>query len=195
MSENPTREEVLKSIVPSSDQLNAEDLLTGPITVTVTGVRRGSPQQPIEVDMAERDRPFRPCKTCRRVLIAIWTEEPAQWIGQQMTLFTDPSVLYGGVKVGGIRISHTTGLDKPKTLVLAITRGKRQEITIYPIETVSPQDQTYINDAKGEIAIAETPESLKAIGFILAKKPKAVQDALRPAYTQRLRELTEEPKA
>ena len=192
MSENPTRKEVRASIVPRSDQLNAEDLLTGPITVTVAGVRRGNNEQPILVDMAERDRPFKPCKTCRRVLIALWTEEPAKWIGQQMTLFTDPSVLYAGVKVGGIRISHATGISEPKTLLLAITRGKRKETTIYPIEAVSGADQTYITDAKDEIASAETTESLKAIGFILKKKSAAVQDALRPIYGQQQKELTEQ---
>ena len=193
MGDNPTREEVLASIVPDSTQMNAEDLLTGPITVTVTGVRRGAgPQQPIEIDMAERDRPFRPCKTCRRVLIALWSDDPKQWVAQRMTLYCDPEVKYGGVKVGGIRISHATGIAEPRTLVLAITRGKRQEITIYPIESLSPKDQTYIDDANREIASAETTEALKAIGFILKKKSAAVQDALRPIYGQRQKELTEQ---
>jgi hypothetical protein len=193
MSENPTREEVLASIVPKSDQLNADDLITGPITVTITGVRRGDREQPIIVDI-EGHRPYKPCKSMRRVLIAAYSDEPKQWTGKRMTLFCDPNVTWAGVKVGGIRISHLSGLTEPKTFLLTLTRGKKLEVTIYPLTTLSESDHSYIADMTDQIAAAETLDGLKAVGLNLAKASKTVQDELRPVYVARQKELiSEEP--
>ena len=47
-----------------------------------------------------------------------------------MTLFCDPEVVYGGVKVGGIRISHMSHLDADLALSLTATRGKRKPFTV-----------------------------------------------------------------
>lgn len=188
----PSPDEIKRSIAPKSDQLNADDLIAGAITVTITKVRRGNREQPIWVDLEGYEgRPYKPCVSMLRVLVSVFTEEAREWVGQRMTLFRDPEVQFKGDTVGGIRISHTTNLKEPKTLSLTEKRGRRREWVVYPIETVTPQEQSYIDDAKGEIACAETPESLKAIGFILVNKSKAVQNALRPAYSQRHRELTE----
>jgi len=132
MSDNPTADEVRASIVPKSDQLNADDLLTGPLTVTITAVKRGNREQPIIVEI-EGQRPYKPCKSMRRVLIAAFSDDPQQWVGKQATLFCDPSVTWAGVKVGGIRISHLSGLQKSKTFLLTHARGKRAEYTIQPL--------------------------------------------------------------
>lgn len=191
MSDNPTREEVLKSVEAKADQMNYDDLAaTGPVTVTITGVRRGTREQPIQIDMAERDRPFRPCKTVRRILIALWTDDASQWVNQRMTIYPDKDVMYAGVRVGGLRVSHASGISEPKTLILSTSRGKRSEVTIFPLDTLSPEDAKFIHGVKEDIAAAESLETLKAIGFLLKQKPKAIQDAIRPAYGQRQNELT-----
>lgn len=186
MTNDPTPEDVRKSIVPKSDQLNADDLLTGPITVTIEGVRRGDKDQPIVIDI-KGHRPYKPCKSMRRVLIAAFSDDPKHWIGQQMTLFCDPDVTWAGVKVGGIRISHLS-IEKAKTFMLTQTRGKKTEFTINPI-AASPEDQAYINDAKKQIAEAPDMKVLKAIGEILKQKSTAIQDEVRPAYIARKKEL------
>ena len=194
MNSNPTREEVLASIVANSEQLNAEDLLTGEITVTVTGVRRGTKEQPIFIALEGYDLTFRACKTVRRVLIATFGDDPSKWIGQRMTLFTDPAVMYGGVKIGGIRISHLSGLKTPRSYMLAMSRGKRSEVTIHPIaempEQATPTDeeQEFIDDATKELAVA-TAEELAGHGKILKGKSEAIRKALRPVYEQRQKEL------
>ena len=52
-----------QSIAPKSDQLNAEDLLTGPRTFTITEVVEGNAEQPVNVHLAEMPgRPWRPSK-------------------------------------------------------------------------------------------------------------------------------------
>jgi hypothetical protein len=186
--DSPTRKEVLESITPRSDQLNADDLLTGPITVTITKVSRGNREQPISVEI-EGHRPYKPCKTMRRILIAAFGDDSKEWIGQKMTLYCDPEVLYAGVKVGGIRISHLSGLKEPRTFILTQTRGKRAEVVIHPLAEMSPEDEEFVRSAEADIAAAETLEVLKSMGFILKQKPKAVQDALRQPYARRQNEL------
>ncbi len=133
MTENPTPDEVRASIVPKSDQLNADDLLTGPITVTITKVLKGDREQPIVVEI-EGHRPYKPCKTMRRILIASFSDDPKHWVGQQMTLYCDPDVMWAGVKVGGIRISHLSGLDDQRTFLSTQSRGNRIKVTIRPIK-------------------------------------------------------------
>ncbi|MGQ4828017.1 hypothetical protein, partial [Enterococcus faecalis] len=58
------------TIAPKSDQLNAEDLLTGPRTFTVDRVQVPGGEQPVNIHLREMPgRPYRPSKTMRRVLI------------------------------------------------------------------------------------------------------------------------------
>jgi len=186
MNERPTREEVLASIVPKSDQLNADDLLTGPITVMITKVSKGDREQPIIVEI-EGHQPYKPCKTMRRVLIATFSDDPKRWLGQQATLYLDPNVTWAGVKVGGIRISHLSGIDGPKTFMLTQKRGQKVEVTIHPV--VVSEEQKYIATATEELNAAESLKELQGHGELLTTKPKAIQDALRPIYAARLKEL------
>ena len=120
------------TIVPKSDQLNADQLLSGPITVAVTGVTvSDSAEQPVTVHYeGENGRPFKPCKTMRKVLVFAWGHDGSAWAGQSMTIYNDPSVQFGGVKVGGIRISHITGIKGDVSVSLTATKGKKATHTI-----------------------------------------------------------------
>lgn len=189
MSTSPTKDELAQSVQPDSSQINTDDLVSGPITVTITGVRRGNKEQPIQIDLLGYDRVFRPCKTMRRILIAAFTDDPKEWVGQQMTLYCDPTVTWAGVKVGGIRISHLSGLKEPRTFIITQGRGRRIETTIYPIASLSPEDAKYVQQVKADIEGCETMEMLKAAGFVLKTKSQAVRDALRPVYEKRRKEL------
>ena len=185
---DPTPEEIRASIVPKSDQLNVDDLVTGPVTVKITAVRRGDREQPIVIELEGHPcRPYKPCKTMRRVLIAAYSDDPKMWVGKLMTLYVDPEVTWGGVKVGGIRISHLSGLDEPKTYLLTKARGKRSEVTIYPIDQ---DEEQYIASVALVIGACETREELNALGADIKTKSKAVQDRLRPLYAERLEQLT-----
>ena len=113
------------TIVPKSDQLNGDTLLAGPITVTVTDVRRGSAEQPIDIHISGGHQCWRPCKSMRRALISAWGDNGKDWIGKSMTLYCDPSVKFGGVAVGGIRVSHMSDIQSDLSLSLTSTRGKR----------------------------------------------------------------------
>ena len=57
------------TIAPKSDQLNADDLINGPMTITITAVkaRPGSSEQPIQISFdGDGGKPYLPCKSMRR---------------------------------------------------------------------------------------------------------------------------------
>jgi hypothetical protein len=125
--------DVTPTIAANSDQLNADDLIGGPITVTITRVARGKADQPLDVSVAETDRVWRPCKTVRRVLVAAWGADATTWPGGRVTLYRDPTVTWAGEPVGGIRVSHISGITGPMKVALAVKRGKRTVHAIEPL--------------------------------------------------------------
>jgi hypothetical protein len=134
--------DVTKAIEPKSDQMNAEDLLGGPRTFTITRVVvRDSPEQPISVWLAEfpQARPWKPAKTMSKLMALAWSPESDAWIGNRVTLYCDPDVKFGPAVMGGIRISHMSGIGrKPLTANLATTRGRRAPWTVEPIPDGAP---------------------------------------------------------
>jgi len=126
--------------VPKSDQINAEDvMLSGPITVTVASVDEGSDQQPVNVHLVEfPGRAYRPSKTMRRVMVKAWGKESDGYTGHRMTLYYDPDVKFGGVKVGGIKISHLSHITKRLEMALTETKGKRALHTVDPLPDEAP---------------------------------------------------------
>ena len=128
--------DISQTIVPKSDQLNADDLLACTKEITVTEVKlTDSEQQPVSIHYnGDDDRPYKPCKSMRRVLIAAWGPRADQWTGRSMRLYCDPDVKFGGSAVGGIRISHLSHIDQPKTYMLTVTRGRRSGYTVKTME-------------------------------------------------------------
>lgn len=181
---NTTAIDVSKTIVPKSDQLNADDLLTCSKDIEVTGVRlHSSDDQPISVHYKGEDgRPYKPCKSMRRVLISIWGTNGNDWIGKSMRLYCDPDVKFGGSNVGGIRISHATGIDRPTTINLTVTRSKRAPYTVEPMEP--PKREQYPGDKFEEKLIAIT-------GWIKSGEGTPEQAI---AYLQREGELSDEQR-
>ncbi len=132
------------TIEPKSDQLNADDLIGTTKTITVTAVKSGTPDQPVTINYeGDGGRPYKPCKSMRRVLIYLWGDDGRQWAGHSMTLYCDPSVKFGGVQVGGIRISHATGITKKVDVALTVTRGKKSPYTIEPLKVQQEQPAMY----------------------------------------------------
>lgn len=117
------------TIAPKSDRVNADDFLAGPETVTITAVKRGDADTPVAIHIEGR-KPYYPCKSMRRVLISAWGDNGPDWVGKSMTLYTDPTVKFGGVAVGGIRISHMSHIESDLALALTATRGKRTPFTV-----------------------------------------------------------------
>ena len=115
-----------------SDQLNADDLHGGPIDVLITGIRRGSADQPIIIDIADH-MPFKPCKTVRRILIKGWGDNGHEWVGKSLKVYNDPAVKWAGVAIGGIRVSHMSHIQSPFDIVLAASSKKKVSHNIQPL--------------------------------------------------------------
>ena len=127
------------TIIPKSDQLNADDLIGGPRTITITGVKAGTPEQPVTINFQGDDgHPYKPGKSMRRVLVAMWGAEASAYVGRSLTLYRDPDVKFGGMETGGIRISHATHIDAPFRIALTVTRGKRAPFTVQPLKIAKP---------------------------------------------------------
>lgn len=157
------------TIAPRSDQLNADDLLAGPVDVTVVEVRRGTPEQPVEVFLRELDRPWKPCKTVRRILVALWGPDGETWVGRRARLYNDPRVEWGGKRVGGIRVSHLSHIDSSRTVLVAVKRGRREPVEVLPLPMpveappVEPLDLLEVLEARG-LTMADIDEWASTTG-------------------------------
>lgn len=162
------------TIAPTSDQMDAEDLLSGPRTFTITKVTGGSTEQPVNIHLAEFDRPFRPSKTVRRLLVAAWGGKGDTYVGRRLVLYRDPDVKFGGIAVGGIRVSHMSDLpdNEPLSLVLMTSKGKRATYVVKPLTkpaptTTAPTPQTL--DQRIEAATAAYARANVTVPMLEAK--------------------------
>jgi hypothetical protein len=131
--------DLAKTIAPKSDQLNADDLIAGPITITITGVRgNDDADQPVSVGFdGDGGKPYKPCKSMRRVMVHCWGPDGKAYAGRRMTLYRDEKVMFGGIQVGGIRISHMSHIERDMTMALTATRAKRTPYTVKPLPAAS----------------------------------------------------------
>lgn len=131
--------DLTETIAPRSDQINADDLISGPVTVTIQEVVKGTAEQPVDVRLVEfPGRAYRPSKSMRRVMVMAWGSEAAVYAGRRLTLYRNPDITFGKDKVGGIEIGEMSHLDKPLTVALTATRGKRKSFSVKPLPDAAP---------------------------------------------------------
>lgn len=177
------------SIEPNSEQVNAEDLIVGERTVTITAVEAGSKEQPVFIHLSEfPGRTYRPGKSMRRVLVAAWGQDSANYIGRKLTIYNDPTVKWAGQEIGGIRIRALSHIDKPLTVALTVTRGKRAPFTVQPIKA-----DTNVTDAVADIASAKSMPALIAAWELAGKRGVQSHPDVVAAKDKRKTELGEVP--
>lgn len=174
------------TIVPKSDQLNAEQLLGGPMTITVTGVKVSSnPEQPVSVHYeGEQGRPFRPCKTMRKLLVFAWGPDGNEWAGRSMTVYNDLSVKFGGDEVGGIRISHLSHIPKAIEVSLTSTRGKK---ALYRVALLETTDAKHLKEMRTAADLDTLAAAFKAAWK--STTSEARRESFKLAYDRRKAEL------
>lgn len=181
-----------QTISPRSDQLNADDLLSGPVTVSITGVSRGNSEQPVNIATAEfgDGRPFKPCLSMRRVMVSAWGPDASKYVGRRMTLYRDASIRFGPQEVGGIRISHMSHIDAPVKIALTVTRGKRAPFTVEPLHEPTPISPDIVAEFERDIAKASTPAELDEVAADLKSCDLGPhRDRLRGLWAERRKEL------
>jgi hypothetical protein len=204
-------------IAPKSNQTNADDLTAGPRTIRITRVSANpsEPTQPVAMNYEGDDgKPYLPCKSMRRVFVSVWGADASKYVGRSVTLYRDAKVTFGGMAVGGIRISHMSDIAEPVTLAITMSKAKRAPMTIQPLRTAKrqPEPVEAPHDAetgevaaepdprlqslyaiKGQIGLAMDAAELKAVTvdneITISALPDAMQRELRVAYRERAAEL------
>lgn len=121
----------------NTDQLNYEDFLGGVTRiVTIAKVEKGRKEAQYDIAIEGDDRYWRPPATVLKLLKLAYGDEAADWIGKSARLYGDPDVKMKGVKVGGIRVSHLSHIDKPLHAPLTVTRGQTAVFTVDPLPRV-----------------------------------------------------------
>lgn len=125
-----TKEDLAASIEARSEQIDADNLISGPVDVTIKAVTKGpSNEQPIQIVLQETPLFYRPNKTFRRALIGCFGDDASNWIGMRLRLARDANVMFGGVKVGGTIVTHAS-IKAPVVFMLASKRGKKSAVSI-----------------------------------------------------------------
>lgn len=193
---NSILDDITSAAQPRSDQINADDLISGPRVVRIVEVRKGSAEQPVEIVTEEfgPGRPYKPAKSMLRVLIAAWGSKASAYAGRRLVLYRDPEISFGPAKVGGIRISAMSDIPQRLTIALTVTRGRRTPFTVEPLPDTPPAPAPITDDDAVDfaraIAEAASMQALNKVGADL----KAVNlgshaDKLRAAWSERKAEI------
>ena len=149
-----------------SDQLNADDLISGGLTIKITAVivNMNDAQSGVISYEGDNGKPYKPCKSMRRVIELKWGADEKYFIGKSMTLIRDASVKWAGEEVGGIRISHMSDMKNDDRFMLTYSRNAKRA---YKVEhlilgiTITDKDYQAWTDKMDK---ATTTEDIKAIG-------------------------------
>jgi hypothetical protein len=214
------------TIAPKSDQLNSDDLIGGPMTIRITKVSAcpDSVEQPIAIYFdGDNGKPYKPCKSMRRVMVHVWGKDGLQYPGHSMTLYRDPKVTFGGLAVGGIRISHMSHIEAEVTMALTATRANRKPFTVRPLAAstrparengtqrakpassakatprFSAEDQKWLDDWQGSFDEAHTTAAVKeletsgAMRQSLENEPAPMREQLRSMVAAAYARLAPKP--
>jgi len=183
------------TILANSDQLNADDIIGQEPIIKIINVSKVSGDQPISIEYeGANGKPWKPCKSMRRVLVAAWGKDGTQYIGRSIHIYRDPSVKYAGKEVGGVRIKAMSHIDKPLTVSLAETRGKKKPYIVAPLQ-VHPERDDKFEAARGfvdkVIVELESASSADDHNAILLKNDASLQriESGYPALYDKLRPI------
>lgn len=186
---------IAHTLVAKSDQLNAADLIGGEKLLKITSVDVKSASDVWVHYEGENGRPWKTSLTARRILARLWTEESDNWIGHTVAVHCDPTVVYAGEEVGGIRPHAATGIDSERVIKLKERRGpKPKTFKIVPLRLdSSPQAkpariefsmETYTRAIEKIISESETHDELQTRFDHMSDWRKQASQTDRPKATK-----------
>ncbi|RCS81831.1 hypothetical protein [Brachybacterium alimentarium] len=184
------------TIQPKSDQLNADSLIPGPVTVTIREVTEGTQEQPANLHLVEYPgRAYRPSLSMRRVLVALWGKDASTYAGRRLTLYRNPNTKFGRDVVGGIEISHLSHIDRRATVMLTVTRGQKKPFHVEPLveqqaapAPPSPRNQMF--ELLTEQGMTEKEPMLAYVSETLGRDVQSSQELTDDDVTTILTRLT-----
>ena len=112
-----------------TDQLNFDDLaLSGPKIINITKAVLKESDQPLALSYKDdKGKPYKPGKAMRFVLHALWGDDEQKFVGRSLKVYPDPTITFGKVEVGGIRISDMTDIKGDCVVMITVGRGRKIE--------------------------------------------------------------------
>ena len=159
---------ILLAIQPKTDQLNADSLVGGPRTITITRVTtRATPEQPVSVYFEGDDgKPWKPCKSMMRLMVEAWSANATHWLGQTVELYLDRKVKWAGAEVGGIRIRAMSGIASDRTFAVTVSQGKREPMRVKRLDGKATAVQAEpAGDATSKAASADAAAVAKSAAW------------------------------
>lgn len=121
------------------DRINFEDFIMGSQDFTITKLGRkidgGQPRLLMFFEGRE-ETPYWVSKGMVKCLSSPdgWgNSEFSEWVGRKVRLFGEPSVMYAGKELGGVRISHISHIHAQYSTKITERRGVRIDYTIMPL--------------------------------------------------------------
>lgn len=181
-----------RTIEPKTDRLNAEDFIAGPLTVTIVDVAVRDNEQPVQIKFAGGFRPWLPCKTMRRVLVYGWGADASVYVGRSLRLYREPSVIWAGEPVGGIRIDAMSHIPRQIEIALAVSNKKRAS---HVIDILQPKDIPSTNSVEIARALARNAlgRGWKKTDIEAAMKGKKIEEMNPEELGTFLRDLMHAP--
>lgn len=178
--------DISQHIAPKSDQLNSDDLAAGDRTIRIREVKvlGAGEQQPIWIYFdGDNGKPWKPCKTMARLLANLWqAPDTSTWAGRSVTIYRDPEVMWGGAKIGGIRVRAVSHIDAPRQVAISESKTKRKLATIQNIKAdVRPIQQGAEEDgatkwARAYIAAVNDAEDRVALESLANQRAKKLAE-------------------
>lgn len=162
---------------PKVDQLTFDHFSGGierTIRITSVDLTPGVDQPCVVHYEGENGLPYKPGLSMRRVMVHVWGKETSAYVGQSLKLYGDPKIKFGGLELGGVRISHMTGIQKPVTMALTLTKANKKPFTVRPLvfDAADVFDQEkLLNDS--DVAANLGMEAYKAFFGALGKAERA----------------------
>jgi predicted DNA binding protein len=91
-------------------------------------------------------RPYKPCKSMRRVLVGLWGKDASQWIGRSIGVYNEPTVKWAGKEEGGIRIKSLSHIDKNKSVTTSESQHKKITYLISVLQVEQKQRAVWPDD-------------------------------------------------
>ena len=174
---------IVDAITPKSDQLNADDLIAGPVVIKITSVEIVPGDQPVVVHYEnENGKPWKPCKSMARVMVKAWGPDANEYAGRSLKLYLDPSVKWAGVEVGGIRIAAISDIEAPLKMNLTASRGKRKP---FSAEVLVPEQELPTTVAQ-QLDNCKTMDELRELWGKLPPETKETMVAYKDKAKQKL---------
>lgn len=176
-----------ETIDANSDQLNADDLIGISKILRVRLVKKVSGRdRPMWIYFhGDNDKPYKPNITMRKLLIYAFGEDGDTWIGRSIEVYCDPEVKFGPQKVGGIKISRVSHINKDIKALLQTTRGKRSEFVIgrlpfYPDADFTEKSPQWIAAIKaGKITVDQVIDKAAVTGILTEAQIELLKGAVQ----------------